>query len=58
MHGLEKYNVSFPMTEKTYVRGSNQHPLDDPFGDYFDATYVYGPIFGRMTYVGLRYYIK
>ncbi|MAU30443.1 MAG: TonB-dependent receptor [Flavobacteriaceae bacterium] len=31
---------------------------DDPFGDYFDATYVYGPIFGRNTYVGLRYYIK
>ena len=24
----EKYNVSFPMTEKTYVRGSNQHPLN------------------------------
>ena len=23
----EKYNVTFPMTEKTYVRGSNQHPL-------------------------------
>ena len=23
----EKYNVSFPMTEKTYVRGANQHPL-------------------------------
>ena len=31
---------------------------DDPFGNYFDATYVYGPIFGRITYVGLRYYIK
>ena len=31
---------------------------DDPFGNYFDATYVYGPIFGRMTYIGLRYYIK
>ena len=31
---------------------------DDPFGDYFDATYVYGPIFGRMTYLGLRYYIN
>ena len=30
---------------------------DDPFGDYFDATYIYGPIFGRMSYVGLRYYI-
>ncbi|GIR22074.1 MAG: hypothetical protein CM15mP36_12810 [Flavobacteriales bacterium] len=23
----KKYNVSFPMTEKIYVRGSNQHPL-------------------------------
>ena len=31
---------------------------DDPFGQYFDATYVYGPIFGRMTYIGLRYYLK
>ena len=30
---------------------------DDPFGDYFDATYIYGPNFGRMSYVGLRYYI-
>ena len=30
---------------------------DDPFGDYFDATYIHGPIFGRMTYVGLRYNI-
>ena len=31
---------------------------DDPFGDYFDATYIYGPIFGRMSYVGVRYYIN
>ena len=31
---------------------------DDPFGDYFDATYTYGPIFGRMSYLGLRYYIN
>ena len=31
---------------------------DDPFGDYFDATYIYGPIFGRMSYLGLRYYIN
>ena len=23
----EKYNVTFPMTEKIYVRGFNQHPL-------------------------------
>ena len=31
---------------------------DDPFGDYFDATNIYGPIFGRMSYLGLRYYIN
>jgi hypothetical protein len=39
--------------QKNIILGS-----DDPFGDYFDATYVYGPIFGRMTYLGLRYYIN
>ena len=32
--------------------------VDDPFGDYFDATYIYGPIFGRISYLGLRYYIN
>ena len=32
--------------------------VDDPFGDYFDAAYIYGPIFGRMSYIGLRYYIN
>ena len=31
---------------------------DDPFGDYFDAAYIYGPIFGRFSYIGLRYYIN
>ncbi len=31
---------------------------DDPFGDYFDAAYTYGPIFGRLLYLGLRYYIN
>lgn len=27
---------------------------DDPFGEYFDATMVWGPIDGRKFYVGLR----
>ncbi|WP_420582585.1 TonB-dependent receptor [Reichenbachiella sp.] len=31
---------------------------DDPFGDYFDSSLVWGPIFGRNTYAGLRYKIK
>ena len=31
---------------------------DNPFGNYFDATIVYAPVFGRMLYAGLRYKIK
>ena len=29
-----------------------------PFSDFFDSSLVWGPIFGRNTYVGLRYWIK
>lgn len=47
-----------------YVGGENitnvkqKNPIvgsDNPFGATFDTTYVYGPIFGRMYYTGLRY---
>jgi outer membrane receptor for ferrienterochelin and colicins len=31
---------------------------DDPFGDYFDSSMVWGPVFGRMAYAGFRYRIK
>lgn len=31
---------------------------DDPFGQYFDSSLVWGPIFGRMLYAGLRYTIE
>jgi len=27
---------------------------DDPFGQYFDATMIWGPIIGRMLYLGIR----
>ena len=27
---------------------------ENPFGDNFDTTFLYGPIFGRMVYAGLR----
>jgi len=30
----------------------------DPFGDYFDGSMIWGPIMGRMIYVGLRYSIE
>lgn len=38
-----------------------QHPVvasDAPFNKYFDASMVWGPIYGRMLYVGLRLRIK
>lgn len=31
---------------------------DNPFGQTFDATNVWGPIFGRMVYAGLRFKIN
>lgn len=31
---------------------------DAPYSKYFDASMVWGPIYGRMLYLGLRYKIK
>ncbi len=31
---------------------------DQPFGPYFDASLVWGPVTGRMFYIGWRYKIK
>ncbi|MBI5856841.1 MAG: carboxypeptidase-like regulatory domain-containing protein [Sphingobacteriales bacterium] len=31
---------------------------DQPFGPYFDASLVWGPVSGRLIYVGFRYKIK
>lgn len=30
----------------------------DPFGSYFDSSLIWGPVFGRNIYVGMRYKIK
>jgi outer membrane receptor for ferrienterochelin and colicins len=30
---------------------------DDPYGPYFDSSLIWGPIFGRKLYAGLRYRI-
>jgi outer membrane receptor for ferrienterochelin and colicins len=38
-----------------------QNPIvasDAPFSKYFDASMVWGPIYGRMFYAGLRFKIK
>jgi len=31
---------------------------DDPYGSFFDASLVWGPVFGRMVYGGLNYTLK
>lgn len=52
---------------EVYVGGENignyqQHRVilgaDNPFGNEFDSTIVYGPIFGQMYYAGLRFKVK
>jgi len=40
-------------TQENPILASNQ-----PFSRYFDSSLVWGPIFGRNVYVGLRYKIK
>jgi outer membrane receptor for ferrienterochelin and colicins len=40
-------------TQKDPILGS-----DDPFGDYFDTSIIWGPILGRRMYAGVRIIIK
>ncbi len=51
----ERFDVYVGMENITNVRQND--PIiagDDPFGPYFDTSLVWGPIFGRMTYIGFR----
>ena len=58
---------TFSSTFEMYVGGENignykQNNAivgaNDPFGAYFDSSMIYGPTFGSMYYVGLRFKIK
>ncbi len=58
---------TFSSTFEMYVGGENignykQNNAivgtNDPFGSYFDSSMIYGPTFGSMYYVGLRFKIK
>jgi len=40
-----------------YVQENPIISASDPFGDYFDSSLIYAPIFGRMFYGGLRWRI-
>ncbi|MCG8306827.1 MAG: TonB-dependent receptor, partial [Cytophagales bacterium] len=50
-----------------YIGGENltnykqKNPIlasDDPYGEYFDSSLIWGPISGRKIYAGIRYQIK
>jgi outer membrane receptor for ferrienterochelin and colicin len=43
----------FAYTQKDPILAS-----DDPFGPYFDASLIWGPVFGRKIYGGLRFRIN
>lgn len=58
---------TFSSTFEMYVGGENIGNYkqdnaivnaDNPFGAYFDSSMIYGPVFGQMYYVGLRFKIK
>lgn len=43
----------FDFKQNAHLLGS-----DDPYGPYFDASYIWGPMDGRRVYVGFRFKIK
>lgn len=43
----------FDFKQNSHLLGS-----DDPYGPYFDASYIWGPMDGRRVYAGFRYKIK
>ncbi len=55
----EKFEVYIGM--ENLLNFKQENPIlasDQPFGDYFDSSLIWGPIFGRNTYFGLRYRIQ
>lgn len=55
----EKFDVYAGIENLLNFRQTN--PIlssDQPFSSYFDSTLIWGPVFGRNTYLGLRYRLK
>jgi hypothetical protein len=57
----------FSSNFEIYVGGENMNnyrqpnaiiAATDPFGDFFDSSLIYGPVFGAMYYAGLRWRIN
>ena len=57
----KEYPMDFYIGAENLGNYIQQHPIiaaDQPFGPYFDASLVWGPVNGRMLFVGWRYKIK
>mgnify|MGYP002072654091 FL=1 len=57
----KKYPMDFYIGSENlanYFQANVIVAADQPFGPYFDASLVWGPVSGRMVYVGWRYKLK
>lgn len=55
-HPFELYLGAENLTD--YFQKDPIIAADQPFGNYFDAALVWGPVTGRLFYTGIRYKIK
>ena len=55
---ISKRNFEIYMGGENLTNYKQVQPIlsgDQPFSSSFDSSLVYAPVFGRMTYLGLRY---
>ncbi len=58
---IENYDLHVYLGVENALNYKQQNPIiasDAPFSKYFDASMVWGPIYGRMLYVGIRLKMK
>lgn len=58
---IHKKDLEFYLGGENLTNFRLSNPIiaaDSPFSNYFDASLVWGPVFGRMVYLGLRYTIN
>ncbi|MDB5235710.1 MAG: hypothetical protein JWR44_2703, partial [Hymenobacter sp.] len=57
--GFKRLDVYVGVENLTNYRQPNPiESADNPFGKNFDAAMVWGPVYGRLTYAGLRFRIE
>jgi len=56
---FEKYELYLGVENLlNFVQSNPILSSEDPFSPYFDSSLIWGPVFGRNTYIGFRYRIK